>query len=346
MVRYLILSVMFLTLLIGALYPADSVNNSVDVSGTVIATNITFDGYFAVNSLITFTEDNSLLGTTLTDSGGNFHSNFGLASSGTHAFTITGQDAQNRTTSTISKIVDAQGDQGTVVNHLLLSPTIYASKDSNNPIIVISGNATPQSLITLFIQGKNIGQTLTDINGNWSNAINSSILSIPGSYIANASASYQTYQSQISEDVSFTLDPFVPTPSISPLFSPTIISPQAIIKTSSTPLQQLQSTNVSTITHKIPYVIKIKNPEQVYSSPDTQIPTIVYPTNAVPSTVLPTNSIVSPTMSNREKIVRETLGNNNQIYIFGYMFIILLPFLFILFGFIRFHKKEKTRELN
>ena len=163
---YLILAGLLLLLPMNHILAAsDPVNISISVGGTQRDTEVTFLGYAAPNSLVTFQEDGALIGNVSANSSGGFNKTFTARFAGTHSYGIFGQDNHSRITPTYGFILNLVPNAETVVSNVLLPTTLDVQTSAN---VVVQGSAAPTSNITIFVHSNPIvGAAIAGSNGDW-----------------------------------------------------------------------------------------------------------------------------------------------------------------------------------
>lgn len=196
-------------------------SESLSVSLQVGVTEVVFSGFTSPNSQVLLKEDGSVIGTTTSDSSGNWSKTISVATPNTlHTYAIYSTDSSSRQSTTISYNLNVSGNTTTSVSNIVIPPTISLSGN------LLSGSGYPSATITTT---SSTGDTLTAVvngSGNWSEDLST----LPsGSHALSATMSVSSYLSLSSASVNYTTP--TPTPSSTPAASS---SPSTTIS-SSTP---------------------------------------------------------------------------------------------------------------
>ncbi|CDZ76026.1 Exoglucanase B precursor [Legionella massiliensis] len=167
----------------GLISPGGSTNDSTP----------TLMGTAEPGTLISVYDGNTLLGTTTTDSIGNWSFTPTLAD-GSHSLTVTATDAAGNVsspTATLAFTVDTSAPAAPVItavtdNALLITGAITAGGTTNDSTPTLTGTAEANATIKIFDGQVELGTTIADSSGNWSFTPSSSLLE--GSHSLRATA--------------------------------------------------------------------------------------------------------------------------------------------------------------
>ena len=142
------------------------VNLNVIVSGKVKDTIVTLIGYTSPSAFVTVQEDGNVVATFSANNSGGFNRSIGARTAGTHTYNMFATDGQNRTTLSYGFVLNLVDKTETIVSNILLPTTIDVSVAQR---VNVSGSATPNSQITIFIHSDPVIETLSvGSSGNWS----------------------------------------------------------------------------------------------------------------------------------------------------------------------------------
>jgi hypothetical protein len=195
---------------------------TVGVRGTVVE----FSGKTMPNSLVTFTEQNTIIGTTVSNNLGQFSYSYPYAVNGPHQYGVQAEDSSQRLTEKVIYYVSIDDNETLEIANIFLPPTIELLSQNLMPgeTATVIGQAQPGATITLAVDPTDIvRQTTTNLDGNWSVTFPVSFQS--GGYNVFAIAS--TLQGMMSEpsdnQLLIVIGDFTPTPipSNTPIPTPT-----------------------------------------------------------------------------------------------------------------------------
>lgn len=217
-------------------------SESLTVSLMVGVTEVIFSGYASPNSQIVVKEDGSVVGTTTSDSGGNWTKTISVAVPSNHTYELYATDTSSLATATISYSLSVAGGTTTSIGNIVMPSTITLNGST------LSGKSYPSSSLTLT---SNLGDTLTltvPTSGIWSLDLTTWLSGGPHSI--SAVSSIGSYLSLNSSSVSYT----APTPSPSPTQTPT---PAPTNPTSSSPSLATPTPSPTTTPTPKPYPITL-----------------------------------------------------------------------------------------
>lgn len=168
---------------------------SLTVSLVVGTTEVVFSGYTSPLSQIVVKEDGSVIGTTTSDSMGNWNKTISVSIPALHTYELYSTDASSRTSQTISYNLNVVGNTTTTIGNIVLPPTISSVEST------ITGSGYPTATITLTSSSGDVYTTTVPANGNWQYDL-SAILG--GPYSLTATQSVGSYISLESASISFT----------------------------------------------------------------------------------------------------------------------------------------------
>lgn len=122
---------------------------SVTFSAQVGDTSLVVNGYSAPNSVVVFTENNAVIGTTTTTLTGSFSKTFTALSSGLFILGTYSIDANNNFTSVIQRNLYLIEFQELEINDVYLPPTINLTQDQDE--ITIDGYTLPNTTVEILI---------------------------------------------------------------------------------------------------------------------------------------------------------------------------------------------------
>ena len=171
-----------------AQFNANSGYDSVSVSATVLTpqSTVTFSGNTAPGTTVSITENGTVIGSDIAGGSlGFFQKYISAISPTTHNFSIYGVDRANFVTTPINISIYTPVFQNTIIDDLLLSPTMGINKQtiSQGEDLIATGSAIPGGAISLFTESPlrtysaSVGAT-----GLWNYTITNTIDYIPGDY--------------------------------------------------------------------------------------------------------------------------------------------------------------------
>lgn len=228
---------------------------SLSVSLRVGNTRMTFNGHTSPNAFVTVIQNSVIIGTTVADSNGNWNKTIDADNPGVQSFSLYSVDTYGHTSSTVTYNINLADNSETIIDHVVLSPTLIATTlpQSTGDEIIITGTAYPSSTITLTISDGNIYTITPNSSGLWTLSFSTS--STPGNYDLSATANIPGSYLSLS----------------SPLLSYTIAS-------KATPSQSNPNTSINPSPEPSPLVELVQTPSPMLtplSSPLTIIPTLV-----------------------------------------------------------------------
>lgn len=178
---------------------------SLTVSLQVGTTQVMFSGYTSPDSFVVIKEAGNVVGTTSSNSLGNWSTIVTVAIPSIHTYTISSTDTQSRQTSSIEYSLNVIGNTTTNIEHIVIPPTISLSST------VLSGATYPSSTLTITISNGDTATINPNSAGNWSYDLASLAY---GSYTITASTSVlPSYLSLESNPISYIATAPSPTPS-------------------------------------------------------------------------------------------------------------------------------------
>lgn len=178
---------------------------SLSVTLQVGVTEVIFAGFTSPNSQILIKEDSSVIGTTTSDSGGNWTKTISVAIPDiVHTYTLYSTDTSARQSATISYNLNVAGNTTTTVSNIVIPPTITLSGTT------LAGSAYPGATLTTTSSSGDIFTTVVDSSGNWSQDLST----LEGSHTLSATMTVGSYLSLSSTSVSYAAP--TPTPSSTP----------------------------------------------------------------------------------------------------------------------------------
>lgn len=179
---------------------------SLSVSMTVGSTNIAFSGYTSPNSQVVIKEDGSVVGTTTSNSIGNWTKTISVSTPTLHSYDLYATDTLSLSTATVTYSLNVIGNTTTNIDNIVLPPTITSS------LFTISGSAYPSSTITLTSSSGDTYSLTVAASGLWTYDLSSLT---GGPYTITAINTVGSYLSINSTSLSFN----GPTPSSAPASS-------------------------------------------------------------------------------------------------------------------------------
>lgn len=176
----------FLVIISIFLYVKPALAESLTVTATV-DTAFTFQGYTAPNSIVTFKENDAVIGTTISDSTGYFEKEFNNQTTGIHDVEMYSTNPDNVTTVTVAYEFLLLTNQTMTVSNIYLPPSISISKTSysEDENVTVSGYSVPSSLIKIEFSGNSshIDFETTNAGGYYSHTIAANDLSLGESQV-------------------------------------------------------------------------------------------------------------------------------------------------------------------
>ncbi|MFS8130493.1 MAG: carboxypeptidase regulatory-like domain-containing protein [Candidatus Dojkabacteria bacterium] len=170
--------ILFTSFLFAKVVYSDSVTFTAEVGDTVLI----LSGYTAPSSLVTFKENQTVIGTTSSDGSGRFTKEFTAQNPGLHTISIFSTDPRNRSTPSINREIVLIGLETTDVDDLLLAPTINVtiSGNSASSIVNISGYSKPDTHLAVTINSsvQKVVTGYSDSAGFYEYMINASELEV------------------------------------------------------------------------------------------------------------------------------------------------------------------------
>lgn len=197
----------------------------------VIDTSLAVRGKTAPSATVSFTIDDSPVGTTVASAGGEYSKIFTALVAGIHTLKVTSLGSDSITTAPASLSVNLTGQVMTEVDmYVAPSITIEPARVVKPGVATVKGQSYPGSTIFLVVSGKEVISTPVAVDGSWSVRLSSALLTA-GSYsvtarsrTANGEMSYQS-SVQTMTVVAGSLVPSVPPPA--PTEQPPIIATEA-----------------------------------------------------------------------------------------------------------------------
>lgn len=184
--------------------------DDVSVSASVGDTSITLSGYTSPNSLVTFVEQNSVSGTTLSNSGGFFLKQFSSQTEGIHTVSIFSSDINGNHSITVNLNYVLVLGQNVSISDIFLPPTIKFSNSSTEfykgDVISVSGWTVPGRMLRAEISGETgkVEYLTSGDDGSYSYSFSSDDLSL-GNYFVKIKLEAASSVSTTSEEKSFSL---------------------------------------------------------------------------------------------------------------------------------------------
>lgn len=224
--RYFVPILVALTFLLSTLLVR---SESLTVSLVVGVTEVTFSGYTSPLAQIVIKEDGGVIGTTTSDSSGNWSKTVSIALPGLHTYELYGTDSSSRTTATISYNLSVVGNTTTTIDNIVLPPTAELSGTN------LIGSSYPGSTITITFSSGETPSLVVPASGNWSYDLTTHTSSATITVTATV-GSFLSLQSTSLSYVAPTPTPSqTPSPSTSPSSSSTTASASPSPSSSITP---------------------------------------------------------------------------------------------------------------
>ena len=192
----------------GGLVSPESRDVIFDIKDIATATNLVVTGSSAPNSFITFTENNAVVGTAVTNSLGQFSQTLKFPDQTlTRTITLVADNGTQVTPPT-SFTTTLTAFSTTAVDNIVMPTFIDVNplKAQFGSTVQALGESAPNASINLFVENPLASKTVTsDGSGNWTTDINSMYTVLEkGSYTAYARATLAGgYQSNLSREVPF-----------------------------------------------------------------------------------------------------------------------------------------------
>lgn len=171
---------------------------------------MTFSGKTSPNAQVSFSENNSILGTTIANSEGDFNKSLLSQAPGIHNYAIYTTDTNGQLSSTVNYSISLSIGTETTLSNIILPPTINLSGANveKDDTFNLSGLTVTSSTITLFISGVSHSYSVTKSlisrnDGNWSYDFDTDGLSIGDYRVYAKTTTTDGYQSEVSETKSF-----------------------------------------------------------------------------------------------------------------------------------------------
>jgi len=208
MVRKLIFS--FLITLVLVFVPVSRAEN-LGVVATVGDTVLVLTGFTSPNSLVTFVENNAIVGNTISDAEGAFTKEFTGLSPGPKTISLYSIDPDSRLTKTVEFSMVIVQFQSYTISDIYLPPTVEINKTSflNRDTLLVYGYSYKNAVLNLEISGEEGYTKLVQANsqGYFETEVKLSDF-IPGSYQISFSVQISAPANPTeSEIISFTISP-------------------------------------------------------------------------------------------------------------------------------------------
>lgn len=159
------------------IFPATTcdVTNSVTITATVPDSTATFSGFAPAGSTIIIKENNTVIGSTITDPSGLFSKTV-FSTPGLHDFSLSLTDTSGRSTPATTYLgVSLISQTDTPVSNILLAPTIALSKTpiTKGETVAVFGQGSPGSTVHLFLNGSDIYSSVVGSGSDWQYSFNS-----------------------------------------------------------------------------------------------------------------------------------------------------------------------------
>jgi hypothetical protein len=140
-------------------FASTQITISVGVGDTII----NFSGHTSPDSIVTFIENSTVIGTALSDNTGFFTKEFVNQDSGIRNIGIYSTDPDGITTSTLNFEISIAAFTTTFVSNFILPPTITASDSQTlkGDVLVLEGYAVPDSIITILFFNSDVTKATT-----------------------------------------------------------------------------------------------------------------------------------------------------------------------------------------
>ncbi len=214
MVRWLnslfaFLIVVFIFSLLVFNFPRAKAQTSLTVSMTVGDTSLLISGKTSPEALVTFTENDSVLGTTSALSDGTFSKRFTAQTAGLHQIKIYAKDSAGVTSSTVTQSLSLTGQTETSLSNVILPPTISLDKSTvaQGETVTVSGRTAPAATVAIFVFETRIANvTSSAANGAWSYSLDTSSISLGDQRIYAKTTTTEGYQSQTSQTLTLKIN--------------------------------------------------------------------------------------------------------------------------------------------
>ncbi len=145
---------------------------NISVSVTISPTTLVFQGYTSPGALVYIEENNSVVGTGISQSSGDFNVTLVGISSGISNYQIYSQDINGLNSNIVSISDNVMSDRINNVYNINLSPTMTAQSTNNN--LSLYGMAYPLSKIEIFLNSNYEYSTLVNSVGSFEYVENAS----------------------------------------------------------------------------------------------------------------------------------------------------------------------------
>lgn len=204
-----VLILIFLTVLGFTFLPKVLAQTPLTISFRVGETVLTLEGKTSPNSQVTFIENSAVVGTTASDSSGDFSKDIISEQAGLRAISYYATDVNNDTTQTVTLSVSVPEKSSVTVSSIIIPPTINLSATtvSQDETLTISGTGVPNSAVTLFFFDSTTSRNVTSSeNGSWTLTLNGSIFAGGTHRVYAILTTADSYQSENSEIKSFIIE--------------------------------------------------------------------------------------------------------------------------------------------
>ena len=150
------------------LYAQSTVNLTMRIGDT----SLTLSGYTAPNSQISVMENNVVLGTTSSNSFGEFSKTLLAVEPGIHTFQLYSVDEHGDATVTVSYNISVLQHVDSEISNIVLAPTLFVRIDNNT--LVANGTSVPSATVRIYLDDKVIRDTSVDSIGNWATRLDAS----------------------------------------------------------------------------------------------------------------------------------------------------------------------------
>lgn len=199
---------LFNQLFLNGIY-AQTQTQTVSVTIGVGETILIINGKTTPNSLVTFKENNSIIGTVSSDNNGDFSKTFNPIDAGLHDIGVYSTDQDAKVTNTVNLSINVLANNTTTYNNLIIPSTINISDTVLNKgdILRVYGYAVPNSDITIFFFSSSVtASTTSSSSGAWEILFNTSSLDEGQNQVYSKVSVTGGYQSEISEKLSFVIN--------------------------------------------------------------------------------------------------------------------------------------------
>ncbi|MHB8442893.1 MAG: hypothetical protein ACYDAS_00790 [Patescibacteria group bacterium] len=188
---------------------ATSQTFNISVSVTISPTTLIFQGFTSPNALVYVEKNNTVVGTSTSNSSGNFVVTLIGISPGISNYQIYSQDINGINSNVVSISDNIMSDRTNNIYNINLSPTLVAK--TNNNIFYLNGRAYPSSKIEIFLNSNYAYSTTVDSSGNFEYIGNASNLAL-GKYTITAlditnTGVISNYSNPVTIDITNTTSP-------------------------------------------------------------------------------------------------------------------------------------------